>query len=64
MARIKVDEVLQSLEHDLRVALARAVQATISAANFDEHELYRRFCSEAYRQCRIWETVPDRYVER
>ena len=63
MARIKVENVLESLDYDLRVALARAVHAVVPNAQFDERELYRAFCREAYRKCSIWETVPDQYVE-
>lgn len=64
MARVKVEELLESLEYDLRVALARAVHSLVANAQFDERELYKAFCREAYRKCSIWENVPDQYVEK
>lgn len=64
MARIKVEDVLESLDSDLRVALARAVHSQIPDVRFDERALYKAFCKEAYRKCSIWERVPDHYVEK
>jgi hypothetical protein len=64
MARIKVEELLESLDSDLRVALGRAVRSQIPNATFDERTLYKAFCKEAYRKCSIWESVPDQYVEK
>ena len=64
MARIKVEEVLESLDHELRRALGDAVRQSIPNANFDERTLYKAFCKAAYRRCSIWETVPDMYVEK
>ncbi len=64
MARVKVEDLLESLDSDLRVALGRAVSRMIPNAQFDERALYKAFCQEAYRKCSIWETVPDQYVEK
>lgn len=63
MAKIKVQEVLDHLDRDLRIALARAVQSEIPGAVFDERSLFRAFSREAYKKCSIWESVPDQYVE-
>lgn len=64
MATIKVEEVLDSLESDLRVALGRAVRSMMPNASFDERQLYKAFVREAYKKCSIWERVPDHYVEK
>jgi len=64
MARIQVEDVLDSLDSDLRVALGRAVLRLMPDARFDERALYKAFCQEAYRKCSVWETVPDHYVEK
>lgn len=64
MAKIKVEDVLDSLDSDLRVALGNAVREVIPNAQFDERELYKAFCRAAYRRCSVWEAVPDRYVEK
>lgn len=64
MARVKVEDLLESLDSDLRVALGRAVRSQIPDAEFDERRLYKAFCKEAYKKCSVWERVPDQYVEK
>ena len=64
MARIKVEEVLDSLGSDLRVALGRTVRNLVPGAVFDDRSLYQAFVREAYRKCSIWEEVPDSYIEK
>jgi hypothetical protein len=63
MARIKIENVLEHLDHDLSRALEDAVHATIPNAIFDRRTLYKSFVKAAYRKCSVWERVPDRYVE-
>ena len=64
MAKVKVEDLLESLDSDLRVALGRAVRQMLPNAQFDERALYKAFCNEAYRKCSIWESVHDHYVEK
>ena len=63
MARIKVEEVLDSLDSDLRVALGYAVRKFMPDAKFNDSELYKEFVRQAYRKCSVWEQIPDKYVE-
>ena len=63
MARIKVQAVLESLDYDLRTALARAVQNQVPDAQFDPRSLYREFCREAGRKCSTWQRVPEQYID-
>lgn len=63
MARVKVEDVLDHLSSDLSRALEDAVRSRIPNASFDSRALYRDFVRAAYRRCRVWEPVPDRFVE-
>jgi hypothetical protein len=64
MARVKIEEIVEHLDHDLRRALADAVKEVLpSGTRFDEHELFRAFKRAVRRKCSTWERVPDRYVE-
>jgi hypothetical protein len=63
MAKIKIEEVIDHLDTDVRRALADAVKETIPSANFDEYSLFRAFKRSIRRRCRTWENVPDNYVD-
>lgn len=63
MARVKIEEIVDSLSSDIRRALADAVNEVIDDAKFDEHELFRAFKRAVSRKCSTWERVPDRYVQ-
>ena len=63
MARIKVAEVIDHLDSDIRHALRDAVKAVIPGVHFDEYQLYREFRRAIDRKCSNWERVPDIYVE-
>lgn len=64
MAKIKIDDILDHLDYELRRALEDAVLEIIPNARFDPHQLYRAFTRAAYRKCSTWESVPDRYVDK
>lgn len=63
MARIRIDEIIDELDTDLRRALADAVNETVKDAEFDEYELFRAFKRAVGRKCSTWERVPDRYIQ-
>ena len=63
MARIKIGEIIEELERDLRRALSVAVKTTMPEAVFDENKLFREFTREVKAKCNPWEKVSDRYVE-
>lgn len=63
MAKVKVADVIDHLDIDMRHALSDAVKAVIPGALFDEYQLFREFKRAVNRKCSTWESVPDRYVE-
>jgi hypothetical protein len=63
MARIKIEEIIDKLDSDIRRALADAVKETIDEAKFDEYELFRAFKRAVGRKCSTWEHVPDQYIQ-
>ena len=64
MAKIKIEEIVRHLEHHLRYALKEAVLETLPNAEFSDTELYSKFIRMVGSKCSIWETVPDRMVEK
>lgn len=63
MARVKIEEIVDSLSVEMRKALRQAVENTIPDAEFDERELFRNFRRSVRRKCSTWEHVPDQYVD-
>ena len=64
MARVKIEEIVDHLSSEFRRALAEAVRENVPEADFDEYALYRAFKRKVYSKCRVWENVPDQYVEK
>jgi hypothetical protein len=64
MAQIKIEEVIDYLDSDIRRALQEAVLRVIPNAEFDRNQLFREFVRAVGRKCRTWESVPDHYVEK
>ncbi|MCA0850864.1 hypothetical protein [Salipiger thiooxidans] len=63
MARIKIEEVIQHLDHDMKRALEAAVRETIPDAQFDRQRLFKAFVRKVRLKCNTWESVPDNYVD-
>jgi hypothetical protein len=64
MARVKIEGVIEHIDHDLRRALSDAVNEVIPDVQFDEYELFRAFSRAVGRKCNTWESVPDHLIER
>jgi len=64
MARVKIEEIIDHLDSEMKGSLAAAVKQVIDDADFNESDLFRAFKREVSRKCNIWETVPDAYVEK
>ena len=64
MAKIKIQEIIRHLEHDLSYALKDAVSQTLPNVEFNESDLYRSFTHAVASRCPMWENVPDRMVEK
>lgn len=63
MARIKIENIFEHLDYQIRHALRDAVSNVLPDIEFDEYELFREFKRAVYRKCNTWERIPDRYVE-
>jgi hypothetical protein len=63
MARVKIEDVIESLDYGIKRALRDAVNATIPGAQFDTGSLFRAFVREVGRKCNTWESVSDSYVD-
>ena len=63
MARIRIEEIVDDLDSELRSALEAAVKEVLPSAVFDRYELFRAFKRAVGRKCSTWERVRDDYVE-
>lgn len=63
MAKIKIEEIIDYLESDIKKALTESVKKVLPSANVDSSALFREFKRSVARKCNTWERVPDRYIE-
>ncbi len=64
MARVKIEDVIDHLNSEMRRALEDALNEVGGGAKIDSYELFRAFKRAVYRKCNTWESVPDHYVEK
>jgi hypothetical protein len=64
MARVKMEEIIEHLNNEIRSALEDAVNRQLPGTNFNSHQLFREFVKAVGRKCNFWENVPDGYVEK
>jgi len=64
MAKIKIEGIIDSLDHDLIGALEATLREHFPNQNFDVRAVYRTFKRQISKKCSTWERVPDRYVEK
>jgi hypothetical protein len=63
MARIKIEDVIDYLDHDMKRALDETVKRHFPGAEYNKNALFRDFKRAVYRKCSTWETVPDHLVD-
>ena len=63
VAKIKIEEIVYHLDSDIKNALKDAVDSVAPGNAIDKQSLYRAFKRAIARKCRVWEHVPDQYVE-
>lgn len=63
MAKVKIEDVVDHLSHEMKKALEDAVNQTVPNAHFDRNALFKAFKKAVYRRCSVWENVPDMYVQ-
>lgn len=64
MAEVKIEEIINHLDSDIRRALEDAVRENFPDAHVDAWALFRSFVRAVGRKCRTWERVPDQYVKK
>jgi hypothetical protein len=63
VARVRIEDIIDFLDSDIRKALKDSVDKVIPNNNVDSHQLFREFKRSISRKCSTWERVPDQYVE-
>lgn len=63
MAKVKIEAIVEHLDHDMKRALEDAVRRVYPDLQVDRNRLYKEFVKAVYRKCNTWETVPDNMVE-
>jgi hypothetical protein len=63
MARVKIEEIIEYLDDEMKRALADTVKAAFPDAEINTRQLFQEFKRNVQRRCNTWENVPDRLVE-
>ena len=63
MARIKLAEIFDQLNPQLRQAMDDAVERAVPGAEIDRAKLYREFRLAVNRRVKAWENVPNSAVD-
>jgi hypothetical protein len=63
MARVKIQEIIEHLDSEMKKALKEAVKKEFPDIQINGNSLFRKFTRAVGRKCRTWENVPDYYVE-
>ena len=64
MAKVKVEEIIDHLDREMRKALEATLIEHFPNQDFDTRTVFRTFKRQVYRKCNTWENVPDKYVEK
>lgn len=64
MAKVKIEEVIDHIDYDIRRALEETIKHHFPDTSFSSHEVFRTFKRMVGRKCNTWENVPDDYVEK
>ena len=63
MAKVKIEDVIDHLDHEMRRALEETLKTHFPDTKFDTRQVFRTFKRMVGRKCSLWESVPDNYVE-
>jgi len=63
MAKVKIEDVIDHLDTEIRRALEETIKSHFPNQNFNAREVFRTFVRMVGRKCSTWENVPDHYVE-
>lgn len=64
MAKVKIEDIVDHLDHEFRRALEATLKEHFPKENFDTRAIFRTFKKQVYRKCSVWESVPDNLVEK
>lgn len=63
MAKIKVEAVVDHLDHEFKRAIEETMRHFAAQVQVDRTILYKFFLQRVYHHCSIWEDVPDTVVK-
>jgi hypothetical protein len=63
MARVKIEDVIEYLDYDMKRVLEDAVHRVMPNATVDRNQLFREFRRAVGRKCSTWESVPDHFIQ-
>ena len=64
MAQVKLEEILDHLESEVKAAISDALRTIKPAAEVDHRMFFKEFLRAIGRKTSTWETVPDHFVEK
>ena len=62
MAKIRIAEVVDFMDTDMRTVLKDTLTEHFPGVVFDDRQLFRTFKKRLSDKCDTWELVPDQYV--
>jgi hypothetical protein len=62
MAQVKIEDVIDHLDSDIRKALEETIKQVFPNQPFDSRQAFRIFVRMVGRKCNTWEAVPDGLV--
>jgi hypothetical protein len=64
MAKVKIEEIIDYIDSDIRKALSETLKQHFPKEDFNDREVFRTFKRMISRKCSTWQNVPDRLVEK
>ncbi|MDY0904533.1 hypothetical protein [Pedobacter sp. CFBP9032] len=64
MAKVKIEEIIDYIDTDIRKALSETIKKHFPNEDFNDREVFRTFKRMISRKCSSWENVPDGFVEK
>ncbi|RMD98529.1 MAG: hypothetical protein D6814_07395 [Calditrichaeota bacterium] len=63
MARVRIAEVIEHFDHEMKRALEEAVKRQLPESPIDRNTLYKDFVKAVRSRLRDWENVPNQMVD-
>jgi hypothetical protein len=62
MAKVKIEEIVDHLDSEMRRALEDALREVAPGIEIDSYVFFRAFRRAVGRKCNTWESVPDGFI--